>query len=198
VQGQTSIIAGRFDSGGVPFDQKLQHLERCIVVARRVQGKFSIIIGSFESSGVPFDQKLHHLQRCLLVACKVQGQPSISVDVVNRQWMGVVGEFNHVACCLAKTKPGQRESIASFRMVFERILLETGLWVFLDYLSNGIIFQFSQRNKIIMIAAAVVEDAEKFVTRRLSEYDDRLVFVRGLNTTAFPILEVKRRGTLVE
>jgi hypothetical protein len=45
-----------------------------------------------------------------------------------------------------------------------------------------------------MIAAAVVEEAEKFVTRRLSEYDDRLVFVRGLNTTTFSILDVKEKG----
>jgi hypothetical protein len=39
----------------------------------------------------------------------------------------------------------------------------------------------------------VVEEAEKFVTGRLSEYDDRLVFVRGLNTTTFPILDLKER-----
>jgi hypothetical protein len=45
-----------------------------------------------------------------------------------------------------------------------------------------------------MIAAAVVEEAEKFVTGRLSEYDDRLVFVRGLNTTTFSILDVKEKG----
>jgi hypothetical protein len=44
-----------------------------------------------------------------------------------------------------------------------------------------------------MIAAAVVEEAEKFVTGRLSEYDDRLVFIRGLNTTTFPIVDVKER-----
>jgi hypothetical protein len=44
-----------------------------------------------------------------------------------------------------------------------------------------------------MIAAAVVEEAEKFVTRRLSEYDDRLVFVGRLNTTTFPIIDVKER-----
>jgi hypothetical protein len=105
--------------------------------------------------------------------------------------MGVVGEFNHVACSLAKTKPGQRERLASFRIPFERILLATSLWVFLDYLSNGIIFRQSQRN--ILVAAVAVEEAEKFVTGRLSEYDDRLVFIRGLNTTTFSILYVKER-----
>jgi hypothetical protein len=53
-----------------------------------------------------------------------------------------------------------------------------------------IIFQRSQR--IIRLA---VEEAEKFVTRRLSEYDNRLVFVRGLhiNMTTFPIVDVKER-----
>jgi hypothetical protein len=107
--------------------------------------------------------------------------------------MSVVGEFNHVTCCLATTKPGQRESIVSSRIPFERILLATSLWVFLDYLSNRIIFQSSQRNKIIMIAAAVVEEAEKFVTRRLSEYDDRLVVFRRLNTMTFPIIDVKKK-----
>jgi hypothetical protein len=44
-----------------------------------------------------------------------------------------------------------------------------------------------------MIAAAVVEEAEKFVTRRLSEYDDRLVVFRRLNTMTFPIIDVKKK-----
>jgi hypothetical protein len=108
--------------------------------------------------------------------------------------VGVVGEFNHVNCCLAKTKPGQRKSLASFQIPFERILLATSLWVFLDYLSNGIILRRSQRN------ITLVEDPEKFVMRRLSKYDDRLAFVRRLNTTAFPIIDVKerRRNKIVE
>jgi hypothetical protein len=109
--------------------------------------------------------------------------------------MGVVGEFNHVNYCLAKTKPGQRESLISFRIPFERILLATSLWVFLDYLSNGIILRRSQRNMRI-----AVEKAEKFVTGRLSEYNNILVFARGLKKTAFPIIDVKerRRKEIVE
>jgi hypothetical protein len=86
--------------------------------------------------------------------------------------------------------------VSTFRNPTERTLLETTIWVFLDYLSNGIIFQRSQRNTTP--AAPAVEEAEKFVTGRLSEYDDRLVFVRGLNTTTFSIIDVKRRDTMVE
>jgi hypothetical protein len=109
--------------------------------------------------------------------------------------MGFVGEFNHIACCLVKAKPGWRESLVSFRIPFERILLATGLWVFLDNLSNGVIFQRSQRD--ITLA---VEEPEKFITRPLGAYDDRPVFVRGLNTTTFSILYVKerRRNAIVE
>jgi hypothetical protein len=72
----------------------------------------------------------------------------------------------------------------------------TSIWVFLDYLSNGIIFQPSQRNKIAVEDAAV-EKAEKFSVC-LSEYEDRLVFVRGLNMTTVCIVDVKRRNTIVE
>jgi hypothetical protein len=77
----------------------------------------------------------------------------------------VVGELNHVAFCLAKAKPGQREIILNFRIPFERILLATSLWVFLDYLLNGIMFQRSHQNMTL-----AVEEAEKLVTGRLSEY----------------------------
>jgi hypothetical protein len=61
---------------------------------------------------------------------------------------------------------------------------------------EGIIFQWSQRSIF------AVEEAEKLVTGWLGEYDDRLVFVRGLNinTTMFLILDVKerRRNAIVE
>jgi hypothetical protein len=66
----------------------------------------------------------------------------------------------------------------------------TSIWVFLDYLSNGIIFQPSQRNKNAVKDAAV-EKAEKFSVW-LTEYDDKLIFVRWLNMTTVSIVDVKK------